>query len=261
MFFQRGEKLAGGPVEFLHRIAPSAVLGFAAKTLAGKRLARTAGHVVWQVEEEWLVLVGGDELQRGSGFALGHLVTISRRLDDLFIFHPRQWRPLVAAQSLADALAGGVGHIVAVWQTEVIIESLSRGQKLRLITQVPFANAGCRVACFFQNLGNGDFIGMQPVWRHRPEHVAVLGRPVQTHAARITASHERSAAGGADATGTVKTRQASPFPRHAIEVRRAMQLAAEGSNVAIAEIVGHDKNEIWLRRRHLGVGGKNREQK
>ena len=88
MFFQRGKNLTGGPVEFLHRIAPRAVLGLATKGLAGKRLARAAGHVVWQIEEEGFVFVGGNEFERGGGFALGHKIAIGRGLDDLFVFHP-----------------------------------------------------------------------------------------------------------------------------------------------------------------------------
>ena len=88
MFLERVENLTGGPVEFLHRIAPRAVLGLAAKCLAGKWLARAAGHVVWQIEEEGFVFVGGNEFERGVGFALGHKVAIGRGLDDLFVFHP-----------------------------------------------------------------------------------------------------------------------------------------------------------------------------
>ena len=46
----------------------------------------------------------------------------------------------------------------------------------------------------------------------------------------------------------------SAFARHAVEVRCAVEFAAEWLDVAIAQIVGHDENEIGLRWRDCCLG-------
>ena len=70
---------------------------------------------------------------------------------------------MVTPQAFADALAGGMCHIVAVRQAEVIIKALPRGQEFGLIAEMPFTNACGGVAGLFQDLGNRNFIRVQPI--------------------------------------------------------------------------------------------------
>ena len=43
---------------------------------------------------------------------------------------------------------------------EVLVEALLGGQEFRLVSQVPFAKAGGSVSLFFENLSNGDLLGI-----------------------------------------------------------------------------------------------------
>ena len=54
-------------------------------------------------------------------------------------------------------------HVVAVRQAKVIIEALPCGQEFGLIAEMPFTDAGGRVAGLFQGLGNRNFIRVQPI--------------------------------------------------------------------------------------------------
>ncbi len=49
-------------------------------------------------------------------------------------------------------------HVVAVRQAEVDIESMTMWQVIRMVTQVPFAEASCRVTLRLTDLGDRGLI-------------------------------------------------------------------------------------------------------
>ena len=119
---------------------------------------------------------------------------------------------------------------------------------------MPFANARGRITGFLQNFRDSDLLRVQPVGRYWSQHVAVLGCPVQPHAARVATSHQCRAARRAHATGAIKTCEPPPLSRHTIEIRRPVEFAPKRFNIAIAQVVGHDENEVGLRWRDCRLG-------
>ena len=98
-----------------------------------------------------------------------------------------------------------------------------------------------RVACALQQLGDRVlFGGIQPDRVAGKQHL----RHGQ-HALRITAGHQRRARRRTNRR-RVKARQLHPFVRHAIEVRRAIQLRPERPDVGVTEIVDVDDDEVRL---------------
>ncbi len=70
----------------------------------------------------------------------------------------------------------------------------------------------------------------------------------------ITAGHQRRARRRAD-RGGVEAGQLASLGRHAIEVRRAIELGAERPDVRIAEVVDVDDDEI-----RTGFGGRDQRR-
>ena len=83
-----------------------------------------------------------------------------------------------------------------------------------------------------------------------------IGRGILHHAAakRIAARHQRRPRRGAERRRAVELRQPRPFGRHAVEVRRFELRMAVAAEVAVAEVVGQDEDDV----RAAGILGANR---
>src|SRR5262249_2976186 len=155
-------------------------------------------------EEEWLVLVFADELHRCFGVLLGQpiLVRTLERIDHLLIPEQREWWFALRGRDLRNAVPVAV-HIVRVWQTAVVVESVPRRQERRLISQMPFANAHGRVAALFEQFGQSAFLRTDAGRRGGAENVW------ERDSLGITPRHELGTRGCADGT-RVKAGQLHP---------------------------------------------------
>ena len=71
-------------------------------------------------------------------------------------------------------------HVVRIGQTEVFIETVPRGQKLRMVTEMPFPEDRRGIISLFQQLGDGGFFVPDTDFRRRPQC------PQNAHAIGVT---------------------------------------------------------------------------
>src|SRR5690606_21378309 len=106
---------------------------------------------VGEVEEEGLVAVVADEAQGLIDVALGEGFLLGLFLDDLLPAEEGKGR-MLADLAVAAELAA---HVVAVRQTEVVVEAVPGGQEGGLVAAVPLADAAGGVAGILEQAGHG----------------------------------------------------------------------------------------------------------
>ena len=106
---------------------------------------------------------------------------------------------------------------------------------------MPFAETSGGIALPFQVIGNGVFLGVQPLRRGRKQHVLM-----HTHALGITAGQQRRTRRCAHRRGYHEAREFPPLLRNSIDVRRVDGLGAETTQVAIALVIGEDDYKVGL---------------
>ena len=161
---ERLEDLARRPVQLLDHVAVAARWRSCRET-PRPAIQRQVHGSVRQVEEEGPVLVGVDELDGLVRVALRRAVLVDRGLDD---------RLVRASAAAAGVLRLPVAHVVAVGDAEVVVEALPRGQELRLVAEVPLADARRGVAPGLEQLGDGDLLGVEALAAAREEHEAAI---------------------------------------------------------------------------------------
>ena len=186
-----------------------------------------------------------DELEGPLGIALRQQVAVHGRLDHSLVLHERQGRPRSSEASRPATQV--LGHVIAVGDAEVRMESLPRRKELGLVTQVPFANDRSRVSALPEQFGDRDLVRMQSVWRDRPQHVLVARVVVQADPLRVATGQETRARGRADARCRVEMGQLATLAGHPVEVRRAVQLRAKGLGVSVTEVVAENDDEVRRR--------------
>ena len=119
-----------------------------------------------------------------------------------------------------------------------MVKALRGGERLRFVTQVPFADHLRGIAERLEQIGDGDFVGVQANVGARSEYAG----HAQTWL--IAACHQRSPRGRADAVGGVEAREADALCGQAVDggtldVRRAV-----AAQVLVALIVGEDQHHV-----------------
>ena len=213
-----GQDFADAPIEFLHHVAVQAQWRLAAETL--RRRQRNMRKGVRHVEEEGRVFGALDELKRLLGVA---------RCQSL------QHRGLL--QRLGVVHQGPRRHVVGIRDAEVFVEAAFRRQVLRLMAEVPLADAHGLVALRLEHGGeSGLRIGETGLVR-RHEDVGHAG------AGGVAAGEQRRARRGANRIGGIELREADSLRRHAVQVGRA-DFGTVAADVAIAQIVAVDHHDV-----------------
>ena len=140
---------------------------------------------------------------------------------------------------------GSAAHVVGVRDAEVAVEPMPRGQELGLIAQMPFAYAHGCVAQLAKIFGHGVFLGVQAIPTGGEKHAW------HTHARRVATGQQLRPRCGTNRRG-IKARELTPFFRHTIQMRRAVELGAERANIAVAHIVDENQNQIRTSRHRFG---------
>ena len=163
-------------------------------------------------------------------------------LDDLFV--GVEWQG-------GDARGGGVEGtvVVGVGDAEPLVEAAARGEKLRMMAEVPLAENRSRVTAVFEDLREEFFLGV------KTGGARVVEGATHADAVGVATRHECGARGGADGLGHVETGEARALSGEAIDVRRLDILGSVAAEVAVAEVIGEDENNVWWRR-----GGRGGEQ-
>ena len=190
------------------------------------RLIGRMGRERGEVEEERLVLVLLlDELDR---LVADQVQVIALLVDELAVALP---------VDQAAALVGEVVDLADGVAVEVIEAAVLRPEFLVGVTQVPFADHVGRITGFLQRLGQRPFVGRQAV--------AVVGEDhqrLQAVAHRIAAGHQGRAGRGAHGHA-VEVFEPHTLVRELVDVR-GLDVAAAIAEVGIAEVVGHDEDDV-----------------
>jgi len=64
-------------------------------------------------------------------------------------------------------------HVIGIWCSEILVESLCERQKLRLIAEVPLAKATGRVALALEHFGDRDLSGIESAFLARKQNLSV----------------------------------------------------------------------------------------
>ena len=140
---------------------------------------------------------------------------------------------------------GSASHVVGVGDAEVAVEPMPRGQKLGLIAQMPFAHTHGGIAQLAEILGHGVFLGVQAIPTGGEKHAW------HTHARRVATGQQLRPRCGTNRRG-IKARELTPFFRHTIQMRRAVELGAERANIPVAHVVDENQNQIRTSRHRFG---------
>ena len=217
-------------------------------------------RIVRQVKEEWLLLILLDELHGALRVAAGEGVVLRGfdAFDDVMVFHQRQRRlcgphdarfghdcglassRFALGQRLVRTALGPFRrrpHVIRIRDAEVMFKSLISRQELRLVTEMPFADAGRCIPTRLEHLRHRDRIWVQPNRCRREQHSRNRQHPL-----RIAPRHHRRTRGRANRCG-IMTHQLHPLLRHAVEVRRG-DFSPKGTDVGVAEVVDVDEDDI-----------------
>jgi len=80
-------------------------------------------------------------------------------------------------------------HVVAIWDSEIVVEAVAGGEERRLVAEVPFSDAAGGVALLFQDFGNCDFVWIEALVFNREEDALAVGVLVHIDAFGVAAGH------------------------------------------------------------------------
>ena len=136
-------------------------------------------------------------------------------------------------------------------------------------TEMPFTGQEGRVTAGLQCLGQRRLVQRQPVGI-RCRQVAGIALPFlglgradvirDTRPLRPFAREQARARRRTDRTGGICASEPGSIPRHAVEVRCLVKGAAVAAEIAPAQIVGQEQDDVGLLRRERG-DAQNREQR
>src|SRR5262249_47374377 len=125
-----------------------------------------------------------------------------------------------------------------VWEAEVFVKAVVGGQELRMMAEMPFAEASRGESLLFDELREGHFIAGNAVIR------AMIERPRNADAHVVAAGHQTRARCRADGLGHVKVGKDSPFVRESIQIWSAVGLGAKWADIGIAHVVNKDDDDV-----------------
>ncbi len=223
---QRADDLARRPVDGFDHVAEQTRARAVAKAPGG--VDRQMGHRIGHVEEEGLVARLFDELDGVLGVAHGQRVLVDRMLELLCVFVEPQRNVGLDPRRL---------HVVRVGQSEPVVEAFAHGQIFVFhVPEMPLAHHAGAVTGVLEGLREGELVGGDAA------RSAAAGA-AHGHARRISPEHQLLARRHAPG-GRVERRQAHAVGRESVEIGRAHQRRAERGEVAVAEVVGEQHDDI-----------------
>jgi hypothetical protein len=219
----------------------------------GPRHERRVHGVEREIREERPILVRRDELHGLGGEPVGEVFAVGA------VGEPR----IAIGREVALAAIG----TAAVVATEVVVEALILGPPA-LGAEVPLAGEERGVAGGLQRFCERGRIERQPVGVGRRQELGVAlpclrvrGADVvgDAGALRPLAGEDAGARGRANGARGVGIGEFRTVAREAIEIRCLVKRAAIDREIALAEIVGEEENDVGLRRSGEGGGGQRQQ--
>ena len=202
------------------------------------RLQRHVGRVVRQVEEEGFLVVPVDEVEGLAGQDLGQVLGLFDHLPAAEDGPPPR---------LGDRLRIPVLHSFGGWldedrtslHAEELVEAAVERVFPALPAELPLADRPGGVAGGPHHLGQRRLVEVEAI---------VLDRRVELVAVslRVAAGHQPGAGRAADRGGHVAGLEAHARGAQGVDVRGLDDLAAVQAEIAVAEIVGEDEDDVGL---------------
>ena len=196
------------------------------------------------IEEEGAGLMLGDELE---GFVGEEIIGIEQTVAGVTAAVVADGGDVVgqgdfgfvAPEELGEVVVGVVLAEVA----EEVIEAMVAGQAafgFADVAEAPFADERGGVAGLLEDAGHGEILGAQGLG----ERISRAGVAAHAGVAVVLAGHEDAPRRGADRGAGVELGEPQAFARHAIEVRRLDDVLTVATEFAVAEIIGHDPDQV-----------------
>ena len=204
-----------------------------------------------EIKEERLRLVRGDEFHRFLGVAACQRGLIRGLLDEFEAAIERRVpiRGFLIREGVCELRIACVRvHVVRVRQAKLEVEAVL----LRMMgwieaphAEMPFSDETGAVALALQKLCQRDFLVWQPAARKTTQHAHLI----MAHAVanRVTTGHQRRTARCAHLRGRVKLREPHALCRHAVEMRRADGGMPVAAQIAIAEVIRVNDDDVRSR--------------
>ena len=220
-----------GVVGFEFRLLP---VGFAGDAEAGgfAALDRVVGCAVVDDEQEWLVFFPADEI---DGVVVDQVGDVAGVVLEFVLLPPVEVAFLVDVALVIDVTGN---------EAFELIEPLFGRVKLRGVAEVPFSKHGGLVAEIFHGFTHGPFCEWQT-------GVAVGSGgddATDTGALLVAACHQGSAGGRADGTVGMVVGAFHAGAGELVDVGGLDGLAAVAGDVPVAEVVGHDEDDVGFYR-------------
>src|SRR5437763_845789 len=116
--------------------------------------------------------------------------------------------------------------------------------KLRLQSQMPFANYPGDITRRFKTVGDGHFTQWQTKLFLRLSWRA--GIEFMSEAFLVTSRHQSGACGAADRARHITTRAADAVFRERIYVGREQILAALAPQIGVSKVVSENEKDVWF---------------
>ncbi len=196
---------------------------------------------VGQVEEEGAILAAVHE---GQGLVRQHVMAVI----DLPAGHALPVRALVGhdvpqGHSLLVAEEEGGVVVVRVALVQVAEEGVEalpgRHAGGALVAQAPLADEAGGIPRLLELLGDGNIL--------RPQ--IRLRVAANEAAAGVQTGHQHAAGGGADGGAGIELGEPDALRRHPVQVRRPNRGMPVAAEIAVAEIVREDDDDVWSRTR------------
>ena len=187
-------------------------------------------------------LVSFDELDCTIGVESGELTLVGHGLHDVCAIEKREWR-------VGAGFGGGMvrPHVIGVGQAEIFIEAMGGGQELGGVAEVPFAEDSGAITAVVEQFGESELVGVDAgfgAWSESAMDADAIG---------VATGEQGGTGGGADGLGDVETGEPRPFAGEAVEMRGANLGGAVAAEIAPAEVIRKDQNDIG-RARWTGGG-------
>ena len=276
VFLKGGEEEADVGVDLGDEVAVGRGVSFSRKL--ARRQNRRVWCGEWEVEKEGLAVAGGGAFSKERE---GLFDETGLHVFHLKIGPDRAAAPQFGHRAVGDGSRGHGGgaivgqphvrrHIEGCADAEEAVEAIGEravGEGLGEIdvfelsararpieAKVPFAEDGGGVAVFAEEARDSGTVRLDERWVVTLQHALF-----QTSTPCIAAGEERVAGGSTEGGSGVGVRETQASTREAVEVRRSPgALGIVARDVADAEVVGKDVDDVW--RRSRGPGGERDKQ-
>ena len=135
-------------------------------------------------------------------------------------------------------------HIVRIWQTIILVETILQRQELFLASQMPFTEDSGTISFLFQYFSDRHLVRMNPIVRIRPRSAG------ETDTIRITTGQQAGPRRSTDRLSRQEMCKTNAFRRHSIDIRSGIPVSPVTRKISITHIIQINQDDIRVIRSH-----------